>query len=451
MHPDAGIPPPDDRSPHPTNAKIPASPARTVIDPGLPPVAPPSGKFILQLFLVPGLIVFGIVLLLLAGYLGFGGSDRKLQQILRGLDDPNPEVRWRAGEDLGRVLPGDEHLAQNVSFGLDIAERVQRALKHSEKQEREYEDRLHEASGKLPLPKSLEEERNHVLFLISCLGHFQTPVGAPLLARVAKGKVAGDAEVVFRRRNNALLALINLGSNLGKFDKLLPVRRNELLAHLDEESNGPGERGQWAADALAHLKDRGSKEYQDGRTPDRLGVVAALIKCARDPAPFLRKEAAGALSVWNGPGVEDALVRLLDDNGHGEEPVRRSQEEEEYRKQHTKELQELNRKQVRYNAILALARRNSPRVGKNLNLFEEMLDEDMQQGLCRTAAHDRKPEDYQEEARSLVLIALRTLDRFHQRNPNVDLSPLRTSLDRLADNPHPGVSQKAAELRGKLN
>jgi hypothetical protein len=42
--------------------------------PGLPPVTPPSGRFIAQLFLVPGLIVAVAVLLLLAFRYLFGGG-----------------------------------------------------------------------------------------------------------------------------------------------------------------------------------------------------------------------------------------------------------------------------------------------------------------------------------------------------------------------------------------
>src|SRR5436189_5962827 len=84
---------------------------------GLPPVAPPSGRFILQLFLVPGLIVAGLVLFAL-GLQWLTGAHRNPEKYLDGLDDPNPEVRWRTAADLSQVLPGNEAFAQNVGFGL---------------------------------------------------------------------------------------------------------------------------------------------------------------------------------------------------------------------------------------------------------------------------------------------------------------------------------------------
>ena len=67
--------------------------------PGLPPVAPPSGKFIVQLFMVPGLIVGLIVCILLLFNWLFGGP-RSPEAFLQKLDDPNTEVRWRAAADL---------------------------------------------------------------------------------------------------------------------------------------------------------------------------------------------------------------------------------------------------------------------------------------------------------------------------------------------------------------
>src|SRR5262245_14361887 len=53
----------------PSPALPPPEPAK-----GLPPVTPPSGRFIAQLFFVPGLIVAVAVLLLLAFRYLFGGT-----------------------------------------------------------------------------------------------------------------------------------------------------------------------------------------------------------------------------------------------------------------------------------------------------------------------------------------------------------------------------------------
>ena len=96
MQPDAGPSPESEKNPPPLNG---AAPGVSTEDPGLPPVAPPSGKFILQLFLVPGLIVAGLVLVAL-GLQWLTGAHHNPEKYLEGLDDPNPEVRWRTAADL---------------------------------------------------------------------------------------------------------------------------------------------------------------------------------------------------------------------------------------------------------------------------------------------------------------------------------------------------------------
>src|SRR5260370_36710703 len=95
---------------------------------GLPTVAPPSGKFIIQLFLVPGLIVtFAMVLVWGFGWLV--GVSYTAEQFLKDLHNPNTEVRWRRASDLAQVLPRDKTLASNPPFALELAELLQQALR----------------------------------------------------------------------------------------------------------------------------------------------------------------------------------------------------------------------------------------------------------------------------------------------------------------------------------
>src|SRR5205823_2781704 len=131
-------------------------------------------------------------------------------------------------------------------------------------------------------------------------------------------KTEGDAETVFRRRTNALKALMELGANLQKFDALPQDKKDKLTARLKEEVEATGKRSRWATDSLAFLRDRAA-----GKSTDPLNVVATLIECATAKPPFLRKQAAAALSVWDGPGGEATLIRLTRDEGHGSDPVAR--------------------------------------------------------------------------------------------------------------------------------
>src|SRR5438270_13886521 len=98
-----------------------APPAHNEPDPtkGLPPVVAPSGRFIAQLFLVPGLIVAGAVVVLL-GVSWLAGGNRSPEAFLRDIDSSNPDIRWRTASDLAQVLKRDDGLATNVEFGLKL-------------------------------------------------------------------------------------------------------------------------------------------------------------------------------------------------------------------------------------------------------------------------------------------------------------------------------------------
>src|SRR5437763_14567194 len=104
---------------------------------GLRPVAPPSGRFIAQLFLVPGLIVRVAVFI----YLGSSylvQSSHTPATFLKDLDSDNAEIRWRGAHDLAQVLKRPESLtlASDPKFALDLAERLDRAAAEVEKAER---------------------------------------------------------------------------------------------------------------------------------------------------------------------------------------------------------------------------------------------------------------------------------------------------------------------------
>src|SRR4029077_1651163 len=90
--------------------------------PGLPPVAPPSGRFIAQLFLVPGLIVAFAVLILL-GFRYLVGGSHSADYFLKQLDSGNADIRWRGASDLAQILKRPESLAlrSDTKFALELA------------------------------------------------------------------------------------------------------------------------------------------------------------------------------------------------------------------------------------------------------------------------------------------------------------------------------------------
>ena len=108
-------------TPPPENGAPGRAPVVTPVPPpaGLPPVAPPSGKLMLQLFLVPGLIVVVLVAIALAWRWLFGGPVSKTD-FLDKLHDDNAEVRWRAAEQLAQVLQRDDALASDGDFARQL-------------------------------------------------------------------------------------------------------------------------------------------------------------------------------------------------------------------------------------------------------------------------------------------------------------------------------------------
>src|SRR5260370_42667341 len=133
-----------------------ASPSGTLPSGGLPPVKPPSGKFIAQLFLVPLLIVVGIMGLFftMRGLFGIGGA-QTAQQYLNNLDQTNADVRWRAAQELAQVLPRDDKLASDPKFGLELADRLRRTLTESEAGEK----KLAELTAKLAASPNDESKK----------------------------------------------------------------------------------------------------------------------------------------------------------------------------------------------------------------------------------------------------------------------------------------------------
>src|SRR5262245_11546793 len=245
---------------------------------GLPPVAPPSGRFIAQLFLVPGLIVAVAVFI----YLGSSylvQSSHTPANFLKDLDSDNPEIRWRGAHDLAQVLKRPESLAlaSDPKFALDLAERLDRAVADLEKEEQETLQKVAAAEKEAaargrPLTdgerasfwRKLANPRNHVLYLAATMGDFTVPVGAPLLSELALKDKGPDEKGVTLRRRRAVWALANLGDNfkrryLGQGarpeDKVLTEdQKAQVVAVLKKEAAGRGRRSAWAQAALHQIE-----------------------------------------------------------------------------------------------------------------------------------------------------------------------------------------------------
>jgi hypothetical protein len=307
---------------------------------GLPPVKPPSGRFILQLFLIPGLIVVGLVLVFAFGSLTLVGTSTP-ESFLTRLDNSNPDVRWRAASDLAQVLsrPESLELASNPDFALAIAERLSNAFAELKQAEKSVYKDLHQVTFRdiqrnpsltseekvdrekeayLVAWRKLRPQRDLVRYLTGTLGEFTLPVGVNVLGGIAMKDDSPEIKGLSMRRRQALWALVNLGSNMqlkffGKNAKedtkvLSAEQKKTILDKLVKiATEGAGQRRQWAE--YAH-------EVLTKKAPSKVDDILAI--CASADDIFLREVTAQACNFWDGPKIVPTLVLLARDDGHGD-------------------------------------------------------------------------------------------------------------------------------------
>jgi hypothetical protein len=275
---------------------------------GLPPVEPPSGRFLAQLFLVPGLIV-GVAVLVLLGFTWLVGGDADPQRILNRLEDGNADVRWRAANDFMQRLKKDPHLAADPRVALRLTKLLRSALEDLERFEKAFAAGADDMRDR----KTLQEKRNDVEFLSPCLGHMVIPTGAPILCEMAAKTKGLDPKTLSSLRRKAVWSLANLGESLKRYDQLSAETTGRVLAALQETVlEQKAEQKEWAQLTLDYLQGKQRK----------LGVIQTLADCAKADDPFLRELVAMAFSFWDGDAEETALaektlVVLARDDGHG--------------------------------------------------------------------------------------------------------------------------------------
>lgn len=107
---------------------------------------------------------------------------------------------------------------------------------------------------------------------------------------------------------------------------------------------------------------------------------------------------------------------------------------------------------VRYNAVLALARRGSPKLNDTVvqELFKEMLDEEQQMRNFRTKLKDGKEVSDAVAARTAVLGAVKALDDYKTKVPTTDLSMYRPALEKLTSSPNTILKQESQRLLDRM-
>lgn len=145
----------------------------------LPPVKPPSGRFILQLFVVPALIVMAVIgVWALFGKLA--SSEQDWERLVESLRSPNKQIQWRAALGLAEMLRIDQQLGErgkklttNTAIASELTDLFQEQLRS---------------------PK--ENQENHfreLQFLARTLGYFDVPdIVLPALEEALKIEIKRD-------------------------------------------------------------------------------------------------------------------------------------------------------------------------------------------------------------------------------------------------------------------
>src|SRR5438309_11672665 len=144
---------------------------------GLPPVQPPSARFIGQLFVIPGLIILVVVLLFIVSTL-LVKREREPSFFLAQLDSDNLDIRWRGASDLAQILkrsePATLRWKTDAKFALDLAERLDAAFERLVREEKAIGAQVAASTDKDKhlLWRKLNSERDYVVFLAGLLAHF---------------------------------------------------------------------------------------------------------------------------------------------------------------------------------------------------------------------------------------------------------------------------------------
>jgi hypothetical protein len=253
------------------------SPAGFSPDDALPPVEPPSAGFIVQLFIVPGVIVLVVVMIwVLFNWLAQKGNDR--DAFVRALARNN-EARWQAAFNLANALRA-ERGARNPTLTTDrelarqLAGILQREIKEGSLEEN---------------PLTLR------IYLCRALGEFKVADGLPALMEAAS-TVRDEKEADVRRA--ALEGIALLAENAGPEEKELA--ENHELEELLLEA---------AADDDPRTRSVAAVALFAIGTPPMAEKLRFMLE---DANPDVRYNAAARLAQRGDAAAVPVLLEMLD-------------------------------------------------------------------------------------------------------------------------------------------
>lgn len=113
--------------------------------------------------------------------------------------------------------------------------------------------------------------------------------------------------------------------------------------------------------------------------------------------------------------------------------------------------------EIRYNAVVALARRGSPKIDpERIELLKEMLDEPVQLYNWRVRIVEGKEVAFEKAgadpvaARTCVESALKAIVELHHKRPDLDLSALKPAIEKLKQSSNPALRTEAERTYHEL-
>lgn len=231
----------------------------------LPAVQPPTTSFFVQLFFLPAVIVFGLMLV----WFLFGkisdpnrSPEEFLEIIASGRGD-----RWKAAHDLSQLLKGNSKYANDPVLASKVTMAFEEAL----------------AASSSPT----QNEALYLEYLAGALGQFNTPVGVPALRQATSPG---------RPENVRWAALFSIAKLKEKMDNL-------------EDPNVLFQMKTLLADEQTSIRELAALTL--GRLADPLSIPW-LEDAVNDPEPTVRYNAARALAELGSDAGLPVYKEMLD-------------------------------------------------------------------------------------------------------------------------------------------
>ncbi len=108
--------------------------------------------------------------------------------------------------------------------------------------------------------------------------------------------------------------------------------------------------------------------------------------------------------------------------------------------------------EVRYNAVIALARRGSDKIKdeRAWETLKEMLDEDQQLRNFKHELPNKQKVSDPGAAHLTMITALKAINELHRRRPDMDLSELKPAIEKLTHSHNLGLSTEAKRTQQLL-